>query len=187
MPISTKQIRSIPLITFSHQSVGLIKTPVIDPATGKVLAYQLKKSAPNLLSPLDIQNATPFRIIVNDQYELHQVEDLIRVQRVFEDKITIIKKPVQTEGGFKLGKCVEIMIDLKQSMLYGIVVKKQIFPLFPKLTLLIKRDSIVDINKKAIVVKDSLIKLPIFSKAQKMKSASPTLSATSTSSMSSEK
>jgi len=187
MPLSIKQLRRMTVLTASGQSIGQIKIPIIDPVSGKILAYQLKRYIPNLLSPLDIQNITTFRIILSNRYELHNVEDLVRVQRVLAEKITIIGKPVQSEGGFKLGKCVEMMVDIKQSMLHGIVVKKQIIPFFPQLTLLIKRDSIVEITKKNIIVKNSLIKLPIFAKSQKLKTAPPTLSATSSSSMNSQK
>jgi len=95
------------------------------------------------------------------------------------DPVTILNKPVRTEGGFNLGKCQELMLDLKASMLHSIIIKKQIFPLFPKMTLLIQHKNIIEITKKNIIVKDSLIKLPIFAQAKKTKSPAPAMSTTS--------
>lgn len=181
MPISLKNLREIPCQTLSGKKIGTVNSAIIDHETGKILAWQLKLPLPNLLSPVDIVASSVFRIILNDEYQLHPPDDLVRVKKILDTKQKIISLPVRTQSGMQLGKCIDLMLDIKQNMLAGIITSKKILAIFPKLTLLIAHKSIIEITEKEIIVQDSLLKLPIFNSLKKSSTAMASFSPSTTS------
>lgn len=143
-----KQIRSIRDGSF----IGRIADIVIDPATGKLLAYKMK-SKNKIVSTIDIAGYTPLFLVARDSDVLISTEEIIKVKKILDERINVIENKVITKSGKRLGTCEDVIFDEETSSMIKIYVKANLFGSMLR-DLIIPSSSIVSITKQAIVVKD---------------------------------
>ncbi len=145
MPVATE---------YSPSPVALIRDIIIDPENGKVLAFMVRNQ--RIIVPLDIVAVNRALIIADKDHILH-LNDVLRVQTVYERKIGLIGARIITEKEKAfLGRVVDYEIDTKHMILTQIHAAKTIF-FFRFQERFIPRKRIVRIDKHTIVVKEPLL------------------------------
>lgn len=175
MLIPIKQFSRIQIISSNQRPVCRIKKPIIDPQNGKVLAFQTTLSQTPFLSIQDVATINRDYLQLTPHYDFHPLEDLVRVQKVLEQKIRLLYKKVKTESGEILGRVTNFEIDTDAFVLHNITVQKRHFHLIKGLPRIIHQKNILEITPTFILVKDSTLKLNLLEESQKPLSEQPAL------------
>ncbi|MCC7431957.1 PRC-barrel domain-containing protein [Candidatus Peregrinibacteria bacterium] len=155
MYISAQQLFGSDIYDQEGHLIGKIKRAIFSPDNGQILALELLKSSPNLLSPKDIHAWKKGYLVIAQETEFHTRHDLIRIQRLFDqNNTTLLGKPVQTVSGQKLGKVTDYSINTIAQSLASITTHKSFF-IFYYDTRLIHQKNIHEITPKAVIVKDT--------------------------------
>ncbi len=161
MYISYHQIPGSKVYDSDGHLITRLTRLLIDPDNGRILALETTLKGPHLLSPQDILSWKRHYLTLGQQYEFHSPADLVRVQKLLKfQQPFLIGKKVRTENGTFLGTVQDFSIDTNRFILASISVQKRIF-LWKKQTLLIHQSQIVEIKSEEIIVKDTLVTLPV--------------------------
>jgi len=133
-----------------------IAAPVIDPATLKILAYEVEGPLldlhPSLLRIADVREFSDIGIIIDSSDEFVSPEDIIKLGEVYDLHFTLIGMPVIDKKKHKLGKVDAYTIDTSSFVIQQLNVRRPFLKSLSDSELLIHRTQIVDINNDAIVV-----------------------------------
>lgn len=94
--------------------------------------------------------SSPRGLLIEDKY-LHHI-----TQKEEVDSVSLLSTSVYTESGNYLGNVVDLLFDTTSLALIQLDVEKRIF-LWKSQSLLIHKNEILQVNKKMIVVKDSVL------------------------------
>lgn len=129
---------------------------VIDPATLKILAYELHGPLldikPSLLSVADIREISNIGLIVDSSDEFIGIDDVIKIQSVYQLWFRLIGMNVIDEKRHKLGKVNGYTLSTTDFIIQQLSVKRPFFQSLNDTELLIHRSQITEINNDAIVV-----------------------------------
>ncbi len=106
------------------------------------------------------------QIVINDFDDLTDTEEILKVQKVLEKNIPIIKNKVVAEDGTYLGYVMDFAMNPKLFVLTKILVSKSILGLFPYQEKLIAHQNIVEIKKDEIIVKNLRGLIPVKEKKE---------------------
>lgn len=155
MYISAKQLFGIDIYDQEGHLISKVRRAIFSPDNGQILAFELLKPLPNLLSPQDLIAWKKGYLIISQRTELHYPADLIRVERLFKDKnATLIGKKVKTESGIMLGSVIDYSINTSHQILASITCSKKLF-FFHYDSRIIHHRNIHEITPKLIIVKDT--------------------------------
>lgn len=147
------QILGMPVVDNNDDIIGRIFNLIIDPSTGKLVALALSPGLKRVVSPVDI-------IEWNKHIQIHDIEDIIEadeIQQVKEIKhknIQIYRNRVVTKDGQYLGRVMDFAIDNKFFRLSKLFVAKLFLGFFPYQKRVIEAHEIVEMHRKAIIVKN---------------------------------
>jgi uncharacterized protein YrrD len=131
--------------------VVTVRDVIIDPETGKILAFLVKKN--RVIVPLDI---TWFNsnLYISSVDAIIPIDDVLRVKQVFDSKISILGSRVISSRNKKyLGRAVDFAIDTSHMILAQIIVAKIfLFVQFQERTF--PQKNIIKIELGKIIVKD---------------------------------
>lgn len=116
-------------------------------------------SATKYLAMNDIRNFNGKRILINDSKDLSEKSDLLRYKDIFEQNITLLGMRTETVSGKNLGRVCDFSFDLSSPYIEKVYVRNFIMRSLLKNPLVIGRESIVELTKKKIIVKDNVILL----------------------------
>ncbi|CAN5369524.1 hypothetical protein BH10PAT4_BH10PAT4_3370 [soil metagenome] len=140
-----------------------ITTPVVDPANLKVIAYVLEgpllSEQPSLLLTDDIRELSSIGMIVDSNDEFIGLNDVIKVEELFELGFSVIGMTVIDETNHKLGKVDDYSVDTQSFVIQQLNVKRGIIKGLTETELLIHQSQIVEINDKQIIVHTTAKKL----------------------------
>jgi uncharacterized protein YrrD len=129
---------------------------VIDPKTLEIIAYELEGSLldqhPSLLRVADVREFSDIGLIVDSSDEFVAVDDIIKLNEVYNLKFTPINMPVLDEKRHKLGKVESYTIDTTAFLIQQLLVKRPLFKSLNDAQLLIHRTQITEINNNEIIV-----------------------------------
>lgn len=83
---------------------------VIDPNSGKVLAFLVDARKWLVVAPIDI-TAIKHGVFIHDYEDIIPAEDILRVKEVLNKYGSLYKKKVVTESGVKIGKIFDYVVD----------------------------------------------------------------------------
>jgi sporulation protein YlmC with PRC-barrel domain len=141
--------------------VGKVTAVIIDPSTGKFMGLLLKegfgKEHVRALAEKDILGINDQYILITSYSVLGDLDEIVRIKKIIDQKIPIIKNKVYTISGINLGKVYDYSIDLHQARLSRLYIHPKFLK---KLSheLIIDSKCIVSIKKDRITVDDSCIK-----------------------------
>ncbi|MGL5830609.1 MAG: hypothetical protein ACRCZE_00495 [Candidatus Altimarinota bacterium] len=161
MLIPIKQFSRIPVISSDQRVICRLKKPIIDPENGKVIAFQTNHSPHPFLSIQDVASLNIQALQLSLHYEFHPLEDLVRVNKILDQKIKILYNKVKTESGDYLGRVINFEIDPEALVLHHLKVQKRHFHLIKGLPRLIHQKNILEITRSQITVRDSTLKLSL--------------------------
>lgn len=133
-----------------------ISKPVIDPATLRILAYEVEGPLldiyPSLLRIADVREFSDIGVIIDSSDEFVSPDDIIKLSEVYRLNFTLIDMPVIDKQKHKLGKVDGYTIDTSSFTIQQLNVRRPLLKSFTDSELLVHRTQIVEINNHAIVV-----------------------------------
>lgn len=164
MILSYNKIIGLPLISnHNGKKLGKVEDLIINPENGKFLGLIIlmprffSKKIAVLIN--DIKNIDTAGVIIKNENILHSLDDLDNlVKKIVLKKIKIKNNKVLTKSGDNLGEVRDFEIDTNYNIVSKIYVSGGIIKDLIRRELIISRSQIISINKKAIVVKDIIIK-----------------------------
>ncbi|PJC36715.1 hypothetical protein CO046_04290 [Candidatus Peregrinibacteria bacterium CG_4_9_14_0_2_um_filter_53_11] len=142
-----------------HRPLGVVRNVMIDPETGKLLAFVLKNR--QVILPADtecLNNA----LYIRSRDDLIPMEDVLRVAEVDRMAIDVAGSQVMTAKTRKiLGRVIDYEVDLKAAQLTTLHVAK-LFLIFHLSEAIISAKNIIKIDRAFITVEDTTeLRLPV--------------------------
>ena len=130
--------------------------PVIDPHTLEIIAYELTgpllTTHPTLLRIADVREFSDIGLIVDSSDEFVAVDDIIKLEEIYNLHFSPVGMPVIDERRHKLGKVDGYTIDTSGFLIQQLSIRRPLFKSFADPQLLIHRTQITEINDKEIIV-----------------------------------
>lgn len=137
--------------------------PIIDPATLKVIAYELEgpllSNKSSILVTDDIREFGSLGIIINSSDDFVELGDVIKIEKTHELGFKLIGMQVIDERKHKLGKVEDYTLDSKSFVIQQLRVNRGILRGLTETNLTIHRSQIVKIDNQKIVVKTTAKRL----------------------------
>lgn len=132
------------------------KTPVINPRTLEIVAYELDgpllDKRPSLLRIIDVREFSDIGLIVDSSDEFVAPDDVIKLEEVYNLHFSPVGMRVVDEHRKKLGKVEEYTIETNGFVIQQLNVKRPLLQSLNDTQLLIHRSQITEINDDEIVV-----------------------------------
>jgi uncharacterized protein YrrD len=129
---------------------------IIDPKTLEIVAYELEGSLlnehPSLLRIADVREFSDIGLIVDSSDEFVAVDDIIKLQEIYDLNFTPVGMTVIDEKRQKLGKVDSYTIDTSAFLIQQLLVKRPLLKSLNDAQLLIHRTQITEINNHEIIV-----------------------------------
>lgn len=134
-----------------------VKTPIIDPRTLTVIAYELEGSLldqhPSLLRIADIRELSDIGMIVDSSEEFIGVDDVIKLKEIHDLHFPLLGLTVIDDKKHKLGKVIDYTVEISGFVIQQLSVRRPLFKSLGDSELLIHRSQIIQINDTTITVK----------------------------------
>jgi len=137
------------------RAITTIKDVIIDPESGKVVAFSVDIRRNLVIAPVDI-------ISIGEFLKIHSVEsiaegsDILRVDIVQKKGIKIIHNRVETKNNEYIGNVVDFSIDAKTFTLKRLFTAKSFLGLIRYDQRIILEKNIIEILPDKIIVKENL-------------------------------
>lgn len=154
-----KQIVGTPVVVEGLGKVARVSDILVNTDNGKIACFFVNTGKLKIILPSDILFFGQAIILANID-DIVDAEDIVRVTRIMEKDIRLLKSHVETEKGESLGAVHDYYVNVKFYGLMKIVVYKSFFGLFKTQDLLISARDIVKIEPGKITVKDKCAKQP---------------------------
>jgi len=136
--------------------LGRLSRAVIDPATLKILAYEVTGPMldlhPSLLRIADVREFSDIGVIVDSSDEFVSPTDVIKLGEIYDLRFQPVGMQVLDEKKHKLGKVESYTIDTSSFVIQQLSIKRPFLKSFNDTQLLVHRTQITEINDKAIIV-----------------------------------
>jgi uncharacterized protein YrrD len=156
------QMEALPVISLqTGEAVAEACQPIIDIASLEILAFQCESSQrrrPVVLMARDVRQLASDCIIIDNEDELANPEDIVRLQSMIALSYNPLEKPVVSDTGRKLGNVDDYTINLETNRIQKLHVRQSMFRSWLGATLIIDRTQIIEITAKKITVRDSTVK-----------------------------
>lgn len=140
-----------------------IAKPIIDPGTLVIVAYELEgprlSQKPTLLMTEDIREMGSLGMIVDSNDDFVGLEDVIKLDKVYELDFKLVGLQVVDDKKHRLGKVEDYTLEPKNFVIQQIIVNRGFFKGLTETSLSINRSQILKIDNKQIVVKSTAKKV----------------------------
>jgi sporulation protein YlmC with PRC-barrel domain len=156
-----------PIISLqTGQLVALTGQPILDIATLEVVAFtchQPRQRTPLLLMTHDIRQFAADCIIIDDEEQLTDPNDIVRLGGGARNPYSPLKKPVLADTGRKLGIVEDYSINLDTNRVQKLYVRPSFWHAWIGSDLVVDRTQIIDIAPDHITVRDATVKDTVLS------------------------
>jgi len=153
------------------------KTPIIDPANLKILAYEVEGpmlvETPSYIRIADVRELSNIGMIIDSNDEFVGAEDVITLKKIIDLNFNLIGLNVIDEAKHKLGKVDGYNIDSESFVIQQIVVKQGVIKSLSETELLVHRSQIIEINDHEIIIKAGAKKLAPIAKPSQLDYINP--------------
>ena len=142
--------------------IGRAYEPIINPANLKIegwFASERRKKDEMILPSSEIREIISKGFVVDDHDAITHPEDLVRMDKLVTMRFEVIGKSLRTDQKRRLGKVVDYTVDDTTMLIQKLYVSRGAVRGLTKQDMLIDRSQIVEINNKAIVVRDTSIRV----------------------------
>ncbi len=150
-----------PIISLqTGQIVAEASRPVLDIATLEVVAFTCivhRRRTPLLIMSSDIRQYADDCIIIDDEDQLTEPEDIVRLGGDPRDPYSPLKKVVVADTGRTLGVVDDYSINLETNRVQKLYVKPTFWRSWASSTMVIDRTQIIDITPDKITVRDATV------------------------------
>jgi sporulation protein YlmC with PRC-barrel domain len=152
------QLHNTPVMSLqTGAELARTKTPVIDPRTLSIVAYELEgpllDEHPSLLRIADVRELSEIGMIVDSSDEFIGVDDVVKLKETYELHFPLIGLSVVDDKKHKLGKVEDYSVEIGGFIIQQLTVRRPILKSFGDTELLIHRSQIIEINDTTITVK----------------------------------
>lgn len=143
----------------TSQPVAKVTSPIINPKNLKIEGYyctDIVDGTELVLLFQDIREILAQGFVINDFDVLAQPEDLIRLQDVMAQNITVKNQTVKTVDGEKIGKVSDFAVETETMYIQKIYVSRSILKSFSGGSLSIDRSQVVDVTNRTITINNLL-------------------------------
>jgi len=157
---TAKSLSNLPIKSLESGNIlGYIKETIIDPENCQLLGFLVYNSfwsnRQKALSFRDIYKFSYQEILVRSDQVITELEEIVRIKNIVEEKRFIIESKVFTQSGKKLGKVSDFVIDTDLGLMVKIYVeKKELWGIMGDL-LIISAEQILEIKPRKIIIKDN--------------------------------
>ncbi len=142
----------------STRPITTVKDLIIDPETGKILAFVVNINKKLIITPLDVLSWGE-SIKVHNGESIINANEVLRVENVLKNQIKVMSNKVYTKNDEYLGKVIDFSVDNKSYLLKSLYVAKGILGLLRYQSRIIPYKDIIEIKKDKIIVKDVMKKI----------------------------
>ena len=136
--------------------LGRLTTPVINPNTLAILAYEVEgpllDKSPSLLRIADVREFSDIGVIIDSSDEFVSPEDIIKLHEIYKQHFSPLGMKVIDEKNRKIGKVDGYTIETTGFIIQQLSVKRPFFKSLNDTQLLVHRSQITEINDEAIIV-----------------------------------
>jgi uncharacterized protein YrrD len=136
----------------SMRPINTVQDIVIDPETGKVIAFAMDTRGKKVVVAMDVISVK-HGLLIRDADDIIDSEDVLRVQSVLEKSGGFMHKSVETEEGERLGKVVDMAIDDRNLVLIKLYVSKTFIGIVQYDSRIISAKNIVEVRETRVIVK----------------------------------
>ena len=140
------------------RTLTTVKDVLLDPDSGKVVAFVVNESKNEIIVPMDVIK-WDIALIIHGHGDIVDGDEVVRVERIQRNGRYYIEARVETESGEKLGKVYDLAIDTKEEKVHNLWVAKGILGLVRYNTRIISVAKIIEVQEGKIIVEDSVIKV----------------------------
>jgi sporulation protein YlmC with PRC-barrel domain len=164
MYLSFSQMRSLPVISLqTGEAVAWVRQPLLDIGTLEIMALRCEGPARHslILMQRDIRQFAGDCVIVDDEDQLTDPDDIVRLKAILENSYNPLDKHVVSDTGRKLGNVEDYTVNLETKRVQKLHVRQGIFRAWLGANLVIDRTQIIDISPRQIVVRDATVTVPV--------------------------
>lgn len=136
---------------------------LVDPSNLTVVAYEvdgpLLDKKPSYLRVNEIRENGSLGMIIDSSDDLIEIDDVIRLRKLYDLNFDLIGMSVITEQRQKLGKIEDYTLESNSFVIQQLHVKRGFFKGITDTGLLINRTQVVEINDNEVIVKTTAKKL----------------------------
>ncbi|MEI8187584.1 MAG: hypothetical protein WCG30_01420 [Candidatus Saccharibacteria bacterium] len=149
----------LPILSLRTGSeVAILRRPIINPDNLKIEGFYVDdiydKKRTLILLVQDIREILANGLAINDHEVLASPHELHRHQKILENNISLLNKPVVTASNKKIGKLSEYAVDDNSFYIQKLYVSQSLLRNITGSNLILDRNQIVDVSNSKIVVKD---------------------------------
>ena len=149
----------LPILSLRTGSeVAILRRPIINPDNLKIEGFYVDdlydKKRTLILLVQDIREILANGLAINDHEVLSSPHELHRHQKILENNISLLNKPVVTASNKKIGKLSEYAVDDNSFYIQKLYVSQSLLRNITGSNLILDRNQIVDVSNSKIVVKD---------------------------------
>ncbi|HUD11726.1 MAG TPA: PRC-barrel domain-containing protein [Candidatus Saccharimonadia bacterium] len=156
------QMDSLPIISLqTGEAVAWSRQPIIDVGSLEILAFRCesaRKKSQKILMARDIRQLASDCIIIDDEDELTDPAEIVRMKSMISSSYNPIDKLVVSDTGRKLGSVEDFTINLESNRVQKLHVRQSLLRSWMGSSLVVDRTQIIDIAPHRIVVRDSTVK-----------------------------
>lgn len=145
--------------------LAITGSPIINPANLKIVAFQLEgpllTETPSFLRVDDIRELSAVGMIIDSSDELLALDDVIKIQKLYELEFKLVGMTVIDEHKRKLGKVDNYTVETGSYLIEQLNIKHGLLRGITDTGLLIHRTQITEINDNAIIVKSTAKKIAV--------------------------
>ncbi len=148
----------LPVVSLqTGETVATVSGLIIDPDRLQLMAFRLHTghSPRTLLTLASARQLAVDCVIVDDEDELSEPDDVIRLQDLLKNNYTPMASSVHTESGHHLGSVEDFTINIETEQLQKLYIKPPVLRAWYKSSLIIDRSQIIDVQPRLIVVRDA--------------------------------
>ena len=154
MLLQASQIVGLPVgATDTQAKIGTVDQVVVDPDSGTLLGFIVKTGlfGRKVLSYHDVTGIDHAAVLVRSEDVILPSEEVAPIDKALRDKRPLIGQKVVTEGGTKLGRVVDLVINTDT----GLATKLYISHLLEER--IVPADKVVKVTKEHVIVKDDVV------------------------------
>lgn len=145
----------------TQKRLGAIKRGVVDPDTGKIIAFELKTVLKeNWLALVDIQEYEGNEVLIASEGRLAVIDDMPRLKKLLDSFCKVLEAKVFTESGRFLGRVSDVVFDEHSGEILKYYIARPFLFSPLKAYLVLDRREVLRVEKKGLIVKDPDKKVP---------------------------
>ena len=165
MNILAHDMQNMPVISLqTGDTVAQLRLPLLEMSTLRIAAFrceELQTGHPLVLLPRDIRQFASDGLLIDNEDELTDPSEVVRLSPLLKQDFNPLGKSVVSDLGRRLGVIENYALDLDSQHVQTILVKPPMLRALLGSNLSIDRTQIVDVTPKKVVVRDSVMVIPV--------------------------